>query len=251
VSPAIEAEPHPFLSAFLEPADIAPTPSEALYDDHFVDAIAPHWVWHDPYADCAYIVQEGLEIQAANGRDLWEVNHGAPRLLRSAHQATDSGTSVVSDLGLSGGLTIQAICKPASTEKPAIGGLLLWAERENFLRLDYGMGGPREITLLGCLANWDTVVGRGLLPDKGASGSLDAVSPAPIYLRLERSGELVRGFCSVDGERWFTVGQATFPAGGPVQVGLYAAGKIERSIYPGAYPEGTAIRFESFQLWRT
>ena len=45
------------------------------------------------------------------------------------------------------------------------------------------------------------------------------------------------------------VGQATFPARSPVQVGLYAVGKIERSIYPGAYSDGTAIRFESFQLW--
>ena len=26
-------------------------------------------------------------------------------------------------------------------------------------------------------------------------------------------------------------------------------GDIDRTIYHGAYPDGTAIRFESFQLW--
>jgi hypothetical protein len=44
------------------------------------------------------------------------------------------------------------------------------------------------------------------------------------------------------------VGQARFP-GGPAQVGLYAIGSIDRGLYPGAYPEGTAIRFERFALW--
>jgi hypothetical protein len=32
-------------------------------------------------------------------------------------------------------------------------------------------------------------------------------------------------------------------------VGLHAIGMIDRTIYPGAYPEGTAIRFECFALW--
>jgi hypothetical protein len=31
--------------------------------------------------------------------------------------------------------------------------------------------------------------------------------------------------------------------------GLHAIGAFDRMIYPGAYPEGTAIRFESFELW--
>jgi len=45
------------------------------------------------------------------------------------------------------------------------------------------------------------------------------------------------------------VGQIHFPTEGPLQVGLHAIGMIDRTIYPGAYPDGTAIRFESFQLW--
>jgi len=86
----------------------------------------------------------------------------------------------------------------------------------------------------------DIVIGRGLLPTE---------PPDRVFLRLERVGEQVNAFCSADSENRFTVGHAAFPAEGPIQVGLHATGAINRFIYPGAYPEGTAIRFESFRLW--
>jgi hypothetical protein len=34
-----------------------------------------------------------------------------------------------------------------------------------------------------------------------------------------------------------------------LQIGQHAIGNIDRSIYHGAYPDGTAIRFESFEVW--
>ena len=55
---------------------------------------------------------------------------------------------------------------------------------------------------------------------------------------------------SADGQGWFTVGHIDFPVQDPVQAGLHAIGMIDRTVYHGAYPEGTAIRFESFTLWR-
>ena len=73
---------------------------------------------------------------------------------------------------------------------------------------------------------------------------------ARVFLRLERQAHEVRALCSPDGEQWFSLGQASFPASTPVEVGLHAIGWIDRIFYPGAYPEGTAIRFESFQLWQ-
>ncbi len=30
---------------------------------------------------------------------------------------------------------------------------------------------------------------------------------------------------------------------------LHAIGMIDCTIYPGAFPEGTAIRFQRFELW--
>ena len=58
----------------------------------------------------------------------------------------------------------------------------------------------------------------------------------------------MKALCSAEGERWLTAGQVEFPAEDPVEIGLHAIGMIDRIIYPGAYPEGTAIRFEAFQL---
>ena len=67
---------------------------------------------------------------------------------------------------------------------------------------------------------------------------------------MERIGNRISALCSLDEEEWFTAGHVTFPAEAPLEVGLCAIGLILRQIHPGAYPEGTAIRFESFQLWQ-
>jgi hypothetical protein len=66
---------------------------------------------------------------------------------------------------------------------------------------------------------------------------------------LERVGERVNAFCSADGDIWLTVGHVEFPVEDPVQVGMHAIGNIDRTVYRGTYPDGTAIRFEEFQWW--
>lgn len=70
-----------------------------------------------------------------------------------------------------------------------------------------------------------------------------------VYLRLERLGSKVNALYSADGVKWFTVGHVDFPFEDPVEVGLHAIGNIDRLVYHGAFPEGTAIRFESFDVW--
>lgn len=215
-----EAGDSPFIQWFLEPSDVEAV-GKLLYDDEFADSLSSDWVWRDPFGDCSLRVQEGLEIHAANGRNLRHINLSAPRLLRS----------------VSGNFAVQTVCGPVSGEKPAIGGLLLWKDGQNWLRLDRGEHGRHEITFVRCLGNKDVIVGRGRLPS------------VRVILRLERFGRGVRALCSVDGVEWFTAGQIEFSIDDPVEVGLHAIGDMDRSIYPGAYPDGTAIRFESFQLW--
>jgi regulation of enolase protein 1 (concanavalin A-like superfamily) len=147
-----------------------------------------------------------------------------------------------------GDWTIQTACAPASGDEPAaetrptMGGLLLWKDKENYLCLVRGVTGKREILFSGCVGNQEVLIGRGRLSLQ-VSGR--------VFLRLERSGDRVNALCGADGEQWFTVGHVTFPVEGPVQVGVHAIGNIDRTIYHGAYPDGTAIRFESFQLWAT
>jgi tetratricopeptide (TPR) repeat protein len=190
-------------------------------DEAFTGPLAPEWTWHDPFNDCSVITGNGLEIGAANGRDLWGVNQSAPRLLRAA----------------CGGIIVQTVCLRASPDRPAIGGLLMWKDRENYLRLDRGTRGPHEISLKGCLAGEDRLLGRGRLVGER------------VFLRVERRGGHVSGYCSIDGRTWFAVAQVAFPASDPLEVGLFASGRIDRSIDHGAYPEGTAIRFETLQIW--
>lgn len=118
-----------------------------------------------------------------------------------------------------------------------MGGILLWKDQENYLRLDKGTQGAYEISFIGCLGNEDVVIGRGRLASER------------VFLRLERLGSRVYALCSTDGTDWYTVGSVEFSVEDPVEVGVYAIGWIDRTIYPGAYPDGTAIRFESFQVW--
>lgn len=210
----------PFTQWYLEPADVR-TNGELLYNDDFKKSLSSGWVWLDPFEDCSFAVRNGLEMHAANGRNLWRINLSAPRMLRK----------------VSGDFTAQVVCVRVSAEMPSIGGILLWKDEENWLRLDRGTRGEDEISFSGCLENTDLMFGRG------------QISSGRVFLRLERLGHHVKSLCSPDGKAWFTVGEADFPENDPIEIGLHAIGHIDRLIYPGAYPDGTAIRFISFHLW--
>jgi hypothetical protein len=136
-----------------------------------------------------------------------------------------------------------------------MGGLLIWIDEANYVRLDWGTGGPREITLSGCLEDQDAVYGRGRLPPRSGE---DAGRPLErVRLRLEWVDEFVRALCSADGHpdretagrAWYTAGSVALPYDARAQAGVYACGAIDRTLYHSAYPEGAAIRFESFRCW--
>jgi predicted ATPase/class 3 adenylate cyclase len=226
---------------YLEPARAVTV--RALPPQEDLVASLSDWVWEDPFSDCSFALRDGIDICAQNGRDLWGLNLSAPRMTRR----------------ISGDLIAQATCVPVAQDVPSIGGLLIWKDNENYIYLNRGGRGEREISFGGCLENVDVLIGRGRLPvsastnqrmGKWANGQKDrSVLTDRMYLRLERLGERVEALCSADGLYWFTVGRAVFSAEDPVQVGVYAIGNIDRFVYPGAYPDGTAIRFESVQLW--
>jgi tetratricopeptide (TPR) repeat protein len=211
----------PFAQWYLEPTEPLCF-SQLLVSERFVMSLSSDWAWQDPFGDCAWKAENGLEIHAANGRDLQHLNLSAPRLLRSVSE----------------GLALETTCVAVSAEKPAIGGLLLWKDSRNYLRLDRGTRGPHEISFSGCVADRDLIIGRGRLPTER------------VILRLERVGSRVNALCSADGQNWFTVGQVTFAVDDPLEIGVFGIGRIDRTIYHGAHPCGTAIRFESFRLMR-
>jgi tetratricopeptide (TPR) repeat protein len=200
---------------------LEPSTAESGLQDNVLDSLQAEvergrWNWVDPFGDCTYTLVDGLTIHAANCRDLWGINLSAPRLVRPAN----------------GDFGVQVTCRAASADRPAIGGLLLWLDRANYLRLTWGELGVHQVAFASAQDNRNMVLGRGSLPDEGH-----------VVLRLERRGDAVRALCSADGRAWFSVGQTIFPAEGSLLVGLHAIGEIDRILWPGAYLDGTAIRF--------
>lgn len=192
-----------------------------LLDDTFARGTPSGFRWHDPSGEAVCLIRRGLEVRAPNGCDLWHVNLTAPRLC----------------IELNGDFAVQTEIRPSSCRRPAIGGLVIWKDRHNFLRLDRGAWGPYEVRFAGTVSAVGRIVGRGRLGSE------------KITLRLEREGKEVRALCSANRRLWFMVGRTELPVDDPVEVGLFASGAIDRGIYPGEHKRGTAVRFRRVLLW--
>lgn len=238
--PALQAGTGAVAQWFLEPArpDARFSTRESGWERHedrrlkaAIESPRSSWSWRDPLEDCSFTVRNGLEIHAVNGRDLFIINWSAPRWLRSAPREC----------------AVQTVCARVSSEKPALGGILLWKDPQNFLRLDWGARGRDEVSLFGRLQNRDLRVG---LQNSDVMIGRGRLSAERVHLRLERRRRDVNALCSADGRDWFTVGRAALAIEEPLMVGPYAIGHTDRTLYPAAHREGTAIRFESFRVWR-
>jgi regulation of enolase protein 1 (concanavalin A-like superfamily) len=222
-------EQHPDVTLkqwYLEPAKHSDQFPHPAFKDLDTLAIDQSWVWMDEFDDCSYRIIDsgGLEISASNGRSLFGLNLSAPRLMRE----------------ISGNFAATVTIKPASEDKPQMGGLLIWRDRDNFLRFEKGVDGEHEIRLQGYVDGKYQIVGRGMSYEDNDE----------TYLRLERSGDQFTSYCSIDGENWFTCGKMTLPLENPIQVGIHAIGIIDRTIYCGEYKEGTATLFRNFRIWK-
>ena len=209
----------------LEPAETSANGWPLLEGNEFSTELEAPWAWVDPLGGCSIRVSGALSIQAVNGRGLWESNLSAPRVMRH----------------VAGSCACEVICAQSSKGLPSIGGLVLWRDREDFLCLTWGFGGPGGVVLRGCIDGEDVIVGRGWLP-----GAREQA-----HLRMERRDGSVRALCSADGELWYQVGEIRWEVPEPVQAGMHATGDIDRLVYPGRYAEGTAIEFRDVRVWGT
>jgi hypothetical protein len=69
-----------------------------------------------------------VELPAADGRDIWYINTGAPSLRT----------------GIEADFILQVRCRPSPLRPLTMGGLLLWSDPANFVRLDWGDIGRRR-----------------------------------------------------------------------------------------------------------
>jgi hypothetical protein len=184
------------------------------------DQLLARWQWCDPYGDSTRRCGQGVELAAVDGRDLWYINLGAPALR----------------IEVAGDFVLQVRCRPATLRPLTMGGLLLWCDGANFLRLDWGGLGPGEISCLGASGGARQFWGRA---------RTDCPQP---YLRLERCGQQVRALYSEDGRQWLLAGETALAGAGPWAAGLFGLGMVDRTVYPGAPAGGAAIRFAEIRL---
>lgn len=209
----------------LEPAEISAAQWPLLEGGGFATEPEGPWTWVDSLGGSTHRTNGDLCMGAANGRGLWQNNASAPRLLRL----------------VDGECAWQGVCISGSKGQPAIGGLVLWRGRKDFVSVTWGFGGPGGILLSGYVHAEPLVVGRGWLPN----------AEQQVHLRMEHSAGRVRALCSPDGEQWYQVGETDWDNGTPVQIGLCAIGDIDRLVYPGSFPGGAAITFRDVRVWGT
>ncbi len=213
----------PLQQWYLEPSQIDNKLSNLVFSDDLNKDMDSSWTWIDIFSDCHYEIREnGLEIHAENGRDLYWPNKSAPRFIR---EITD-------------GFAVQVCISPATNDKPQMGGIFIWKDDKNYICFERGRNDPYGFLFFGYINGEQKMAGRGLLIEESES----------TYLRLERNGNEISAYCSIDNDNWLTCGRLSFPVD-PIQVGIYAHGIIDRTIYCGEYREGTATLFKDFRIW--
>jgi hypothetical protein len=146
------------------------------FRDDFNGGLGPGWRWVDPKGDSLNSVEtrEGfLRIEVKGYHDLWNPgeNYNAPRLVREAD----------------GDFTLETkIAGPGRW----CGGLLVWKDADNFVRLDRGIRFRNDISL------------GGAIDGEYVSLAHDYVEADPVWLRLERAGSRYTAYYSADGNQW-------------------------------------------------
>lgn len=146
------------------------------FRDDFDGHLDPGWQWIDPKGDSTRTIdaRKGfLRIAVRGYHDLWTSsgNFTAPRLMRQA-----DGDFIL-ETKLAG---------PARW----CGGLLVWKDEDNFVRLDRGIHFQNEIGLEAAIDGGYAIVAH------------DYVVADPLWLRLQRAGSAYTASYSLDGINW-------------------------------------------------
>ena len=161
---------------FVAPPIPAGVKFAAAFRDDFKGSLQPGWRWVDPKRDSSKSLdaRDGfLRIAVKGYHDLWpgRRDYTAPRLVRE----------------VDGDFTMET--KVAGPGRWC-GGLLVWKDEGNYIRLDRGIRFRSELALTGAIDGDYTTVAR------------EFVDADPLWLRIERAGSLYRAYYSLDGKQW-------------------------------------------------
>ncbi len=182
--------------------------------------VAQGWPLSDPRGGGDWRAHQGyLGMNVQPGQDLWHgANFEAPRFLRRV----DGDFSIETHMPL----------EPQGLEH---GGLLVWRNVHRFVRLEKTCAAHAFAGDVRCERHqWQSyqLIGRGV----------DMRDARQVFLRLERTGDVIVGHASEDGHTWQQCGATVMGMSDPVYVGLHA-------LAPGAVP-ATTTRFSYFRVMR-
>jgi regulation of enolase protein 1 (concanavalin A-like superfamily) len=188
----------------------------AGYEDEFADSsLQPFWTSVDPLGDCSFNLVDHtgwlrITVPAATSTVTHALsptsNLNAPRILQTITGdfiATTRATAGFSQGGFRGGL-------------------LLWVDGNNFIRLERHGGGY--------------VIMYVFIGGTAQSSPQASVTENTVYLKLEKTGSTVKGSYSLDGAIWNALlwndnPSCTFIAADPVQVGVFAINVYKESVF--------------------
>jgi len=188
-------------------------PGSIIQFDH--DPVASGWEWVNSAEDCTYqIYGKGIEINVPTDHDIWRSNHKGPGLIRE----------------IQGDFIAETYIQDGSAGKRH-GGLIVWKDTDNYIRLDIPSSGIFEniVYMTGNVAGNPIIFG-------GCSFKYDKV-----WLRIERKGDRFTGYLSKDGENWCYCGSVDIHVEDPIKIGIHALCYITPS---------TSTRFEYFKIYR-
>jgi len=202
-------------------SDANPPFTKLIFVDNFDKGmLEPEWEWIDPGNDSSkrFGMREGwLELSTVSGNDLWpKANLDAPRLLRF----------------VSGNFAVETKLAPSPERVLQAGGIVVWKDKENFIRFERGTWGYDTIILQKCEEGLFQHLGDWFFRGN------------PIHLRLERMGEKFKALYGFDGEKWNECSQFEFKVNDPVKVGLHA-------VCLGSRIPSTATNFDYFKIFWT
>jgi len=182
-----------------------------------------------------------LAVLAANGIQVDSPNRSVPSpipLGPDGVPATDRFYFMHRPLVGDGAITARLapltgiITYPPPTHDQIVAGVVPWAKAGVIIKESTKQGSPYAAMML--------TGGRGVRMQSNFSGdvagSIDAAAAkAPVWLRLTRSGDLIRGYESVDGAQWTEVGSAKLQSLAPTaEIGLFVASPGDLTVSQGA-----------------
>jgi regulation of enolase protein 1 (concanavalin A-like superfamily) len=174
---------------------------QQLSDDFNSNALDSNWVFTDPDGSSTvnFTANSGwLRITAISPpyKDLYKpVNTNAPRIL----------------LSINGNFTVETKVSANTDQEWESGGILIWSNTDNFLRLDRACGASnsqRIVFFRSQDGGWDPT-------DVVLNSNLD-----PTYLKISRTGNDFSAYYCSNGIDWISIGEKSIPLPDQIKVGL-------------------------------